>query len=187
MCVLPLFGMNDLTSARDCSYQVPKEVGKVGTESAAFIEPVAGRKDGIKAMFAKQTSSLAKPSSSQPKEQPSPSPSSVKRKRVATPPDEDAKEAKFGVTQKRPKIEKLDTWEDHDQIEYLGTSSTDDAGVCITFLLLSRANIGASTLAVQPQSKNRALSASPKKGKNSTKATLASSGSRAITDFFPQS
>jgi hypothetical protein len=38
------------------SYQVPKEIGKVGTESAKFIEPVADRKDGIMAMFAKQRS-----------------------------------------------------------------------------------------------------------------------------------
>jgi hypothetical protein len=38
------------------SYQVPKEVGKVGVESRAFIEPVATRKDGIKAMFEKQRS-----------------------------------------------------------------------------------------------------------------------------------
>ncbi|KAJ7216202.1 hypothetical protein B0H12DRAFT_992514, partial [Mycena haematopus] len=36
------------------SYQVPKEVGKVGTESSTFIEPVANRKDGIQAMFTKQ-------------------------------------------------------------------------------------------------------------------------------------
>jgi putative SOS response-associated peptidase YedK len=36
------------------SYQVPKEVGKVGTESPSFIEPIAGRKDGIQAMFSKQ-------------------------------------------------------------------------------------------------------------------------------------
>ncbi|KAG2363997.1 hypothetical protein BDR07DRAFT_1355727 [Suillus spraguei] len=35
-------------------YQVPKEVGKVGTESPAFVQPVATRKDGIEAMFAKQ-------------------------------------------------------------------------------------------------------------------------------------
>ncbi|KAF5314409.1 hypothetical protein D9619_011839 [Psilocybe cf. subviscida] len=35
-------------------YAVPKEVGKVGTESSTFIEPVAARKDGIAAMFAKQ-------------------------------------------------------------------------------------------------------------------------------------
>ncbi|KAG1731391.1 hypothetical protein EDB19DRAFT_1855927 [Suillus lakei] len=35
-------------------YQVPKEVGKVGAESPAFIQPVATRKDGIEAMFAKQ-------------------------------------------------------------------------------------------------------------------------------------
>ncbi|CAK5271034.1 unnamed protein product, partial [Mycena citricolor] len=35
-------------------YQVPKEVGKVGTESSTFIQPVAERKDGIQAMFARQ-------------------------------------------------------------------------------------------------------------------------------------
>ncbi|KAG1751327.1 uncharacterized protein EDB91DRAFT_600710 [Suillus paluster] len=35
-------------------YQVPKEVGKVGAESPAFVQPVATRKDGIEAMFAKQ-------------------------------------------------------------------------------------------------------------------------------------
>lgn len=37
-------------------YQVPKEIGKVGTESPTLIEPVAHRKDGIQAMFAKQRS-----------------------------------------------------------------------------------------------------------------------------------
>jgi hypothetical protein len=36
-----------------CSYQVPKEVGRVGTESQSFIEPVAKRKDGIQAMFSR--------------------------------------------------------------------------------------------------------------------------------------
>ncbi|KAG1848988.1 hypothetical protein F4604DRAFT_1593683 [Suillus subluteus] len=35
-------------------YQVPKEIGKVGTESSAFVQPVATRKDGIEAIFAKQ-------------------------------------------------------------------------------------------------------------------------------------
>jgi len=35
-------------------YAVPKEVGKVGAESATFIEPISQRKDGIEAMFAKQ-------------------------------------------------------------------------------------------------------------------------------------
>ncbi|RDB23522.1 hypothetical protein Hypma_009219 [Hypsizygus marmoreus] len=35
-------------------YQVPKEVGKVGTESSTFIEPITSRKDGIQAMFSKQ-------------------------------------------------------------------------------------------------------------------------------------
>ncbi|KAF8553610.1 DUF159-domain-containing protein [Imleria badia] len=45
----------DTTAPLQC-YQVPKEIGKVGTESAKFIEPVADRKDGIMAMFAKQRS-----------------------------------------------------------------------------------------------------------------------------------
>jgi len=35
-------------------YQVPHQVGKVGTESPTFIEPIASRKDGIQAMFTKQ-------------------------------------------------------------------------------------------------------------------------------------
>ncbi len=41
-------------------YQVPQEVGKVGTESPTFIEPIATRKDGIQAMFSKQKQSQAK-------------------------------------------------------------------------------------------------------------------------------
>lgn len=36
------------------SYAVPTEVGKVGTESPSFIEPITSRKDGIQAMFSKQ-------------------------------------------------------------------------------------------------------------------------------------
>ncbi|TEB30459.1 DUF159-domain-containing protein [Coprinellus micaceus] len=48
-------------------YQVPKEVGKIGNESPSFIEPVASRKDGIQAMFAKQKQAQTEPSSSQSK------------------------------------------------------------------------------------------------------------------------
>jgi hypothetical protein len=39
------------------SYRVPKEVGKVDAESPSFIEAIAERPDGIKAMFAKRASS----------------------------------------------------------------------------------------------------------------------------------
>jgi len=56
----------DTSVALTC-YQVPKEVGKVGTESASFIEPITNRKDGIEAMFSKQkmtTSQESQPSSS---------------------------------------------------------------------------------------------------------------------------
>ncbi|KAJ7223118.1 hypothetical protein GGX14DRAFT_657349 [Mycena pura] len=47
------------TCPLDC-YQVPQEVGKVGTESPTFIEPVATRKDGIQALFAKQAAVSSK-------------------------------------------------------------------------------------------------------------------------------
>jgi len=61
------------------SYQVPKEVGKVGTESSSFILPIAARKDGIEAMFSKQKQA-AKESSSAKKTK-SASLNSTKRKR----------------------------------------------------------------------------------------------------------
>lgn len=78
------------------SYQVPKEVGKVGTESPSYIEPVSQRKDGIEAMFAKAKSKLTvsfKPSappdrtmSTASVANPSPpSPPSQKRKRTLSP------------------------------------------------------------------------------------------------------
>jgi putative SOS response-associated peptidase YedK len=52
------------TSVPLTCYQVPKEVGKVGTESASFIEPITNRKDGIEAMFSKQKILPSQPSSS---------------------------------------------------------------------------------------------------------------------------
>jgi len=50
---------HDPNVALEC-YQVPQEVGKVGTESPTFIEPIAARKDGIQAMFSKQKQSQIK-------------------------------------------------------------------------------------------------------------------------------
>jgi hypothetical protein len=41
---------------RFARYQVPQEVGRVNAESPSFIVPVEERKDGIEAMFAKQSS-----------------------------------------------------------------------------------------------------------------------------------
>ncbi|KAK7441711.1 hypothetical protein VKT23_016376 [Stygiomarasmius scandens] len=58
---------HDANSPLEC-YQVPKEVGKVGTESSTFIQPISERKDGIQAMFLKQKSQkVASSSSSSPK------------------------------------------------------------------------------------------------------------------------
>jgi hypothetical protein len=87
---------------------VPKEVGKVGTESDKFIEPVAEREDGIKAMFSKQKANIS--------ESPRKTHGAEKRKRE----DLEAVEESFS---KHTKLEKIDAWEDDDTIEYLGTNN----------------------------------------------------------------
>lgn len=117
------------------SYQVPKEVGKVGTESSTFIEPVAERRDGIQALFAKQMRTKS-PSSSQG----SPS-KAAKRKRSASlqkvssdsPPKKASRAEKEvpqeiidlcdddGIENDNPKIEKMNTWESDSEIEYIDT------------------------------------------------------------------
>ncbi|KAF5376113.1 hypothetical protein D9615_007773 [Tricholomella constricta] len=72
----------DTSNPLEC-YQVPKEVGKVGTESASFIEPIANRKDGIQAMFSKQAS---KSSEKSPQSLQAPkAKASVKRSRSPSP------------------------------------------------------------------------------------------------------
>ena len=48
------------SGSNSISYQVPKEVGRVGNESPSFIQPVKERKDGIQAMFQKQIQTAAK-------------------------------------------------------------------------------------------------------------------------------
>lgn len=137
---------NWFTDGIHTSYQVPKEVGKVGTESPTFIQPIAQRKDGIQAMFAKQkTSKLASPattpassqsqSQSQPQPQPQlqsrsqPSTSLVKdkkRKRSMSPPKIYDKHETTTTTRKekdggakKKKVEKavISTWEDDSDIE----------------------------------------------------------------------
>jgi len=100
-------------------YRVPKEVGKVGMESPAFIHPIAGRKDGIQAMFAKQAAST----SSQPTK-------ATKRKRSTSPPQHflSTNETKSEPSMDaKPSADKLNTWEDDSAIEYVdGPSSTPD-------------------------------------------------------------
>ncbi|KAF8990255.1 hypothetical protein BDQ17DRAFT_1372147 [Cyathus striatus] len=81
----------------NCSYQVPKEVGKVGTESPSFIKPIAGRKDGIQAMFSRQRATKEKVPSTIP---------AVKRKRSPSPsPAKIEKSTGVQLTPKKPKRE----------------------------------------------------------------------------------
>ncbi|KAM5530855.1 hypothetical protein V8D89_015499 [Ganoderma adspersum] len=84
-------------------YQVPKEVGKVGTESATFVQPVAKRKDGIAAMFSKQLQS---------KTSAVPQPKMEKRK--GSPIDN------LGQEVKKAKVEifDVDAWQDDSEIHY---------------------------------------------------------------------
>lgn len=50
----------------DC-YPVPTEVGKVGAEDPSFVEPVSERKDGIEAMFKRQTQTKQASAEGKPK------------------------------------------------------------------------------------------------------------------------
>jgi hypothetical protein len=69
------------------SYPVPKEVGKVGTNSSTYIEPVSERKDGIASFFKKQeektqsgpSTTKAKPMATPVKSEPVHSPVRVKK------------------------------------------------------------------------------------------------------------
>ncbi|KAH9990829.1 hypothetical protein BJV77DRAFT_1060873 [Russula vinacea] len=78
-----LLGSYDEPDAPLECYAVPREVGKVGTESPTFIEPVQKRKDGIEAMFTRQT----KAAQAQQR-------SDTKRKRESVSPAKDEEEEK---------------------------------------------------------------------------------------------
>jgi len=116
---------SDQQSPLEC-YQVPKEVGKVGTESSTFIQPIAARKDGIQAMFAKQRSKTNSPSTS-----------ALKRKRTSAVPnngqvsDEDVLVSEPDSSQSKAKAQKLNAWEDTSDVEYVGQRREDPARLTI--------------------------------------------------------
>ncbi|KZV78993.1 DUF159-domain-containing protein [Exidia glandulosa HHB12029] len=47
-------------------YEVPPEVGKVGTDSPSYVLPISERKDGIQAMFSRQTKAKSSSSTATP-------------------------------------------------------------------------------------------------------------------------
>ncbi|TFK80769.1 DUF159-domain-containing protein [Polyporus arcularius HHB13444] len=89
-------------------YAVPKEVGKIGTDSPTFVEPIAERKDGIQAMFAKQTLKDTRTSAK-----------SSPRKRSASPTNDKTDVKGEAQSAKKAKIEKVNAWEDDSDIEYV--------------------------------------------------------------------
>ncbi|KAH9893960.1 hypothetical protein C8Q73DRAFT_745621 [Cubamyces lactineus] len=102
-------------------YQVPKEVGKIGTESPTFIQPIQERKDGIQALFAKQkqglTSSPSKPTTTST---PTASSKHAPKRSASEIKDDSGDDAPAG---KKAKVEKVNAWEDDSDIEYI-----DDPG-----------------------------------------------------------
>jgi hypothetical protein len=95
-------------------------VGKVGAESPTFVEPVSQRRDGIQAMFARQLDRNASPSMSQA------SPSKRKRNHSADPVAAPSKRLQLEVielceddSEDTPRVEKMNTWEDDSDIEYI--------------------------------------------------------------------
>ena len=81
MCAMPYA---DTMPLEKNSYAVPQEVGRVGVESPTFIEPVEKRKDGIEALFSRQTAKGTTPASS---------PQRGKRKRESSSPPVNEKPA----------------------------------------------------------------------------------------------
>ncbi|WWD18830.1 hypothetical protein CI109_103285 [Kwoniella shandongensis] len=75
-------GTGDLLKGKEGldSYPVPPEVGKIGTNSPTYIQPVSERADGIKSFFSKQAPSPAKS-----KKEPTPIPTkSVKSEPISS-------------------------------------------------------------------------------------------------------
>jgi hypothetical protein len=85
------------------SYAVPKEVGKVGVQSPTFIEPVQKRKDGIEAMFSRQTKAAQQQKSASRDTPPGAAAAeSGKRKRESSSPTEEMEEEKETGTSVSP-------------------------------------------------------------------------------------
>ncbi|KAI0324889.1 DUF159-domain-containing protein [Cubamyces sp. BRFM 1775] len=102
-------------------YQVPKEAGKIGTESPTFIQPIQERKDGIQALFARQQQGItSSPSKSTTTLTPT-TPSKHVPKRNASEIDDGG--GADGLADKKAKVEKVNAWEDDSDIEYI-----DDPG-----------------------------------------------------------
>lgn len=99
---------------------MPKEVGKIGTESPTFVQPVQDRKDGIQAMFAKQQKQQSQPTATSGT---NPTLTQRARKRSAPSPTDFKSSATTGESPtKKPKVEKLNTWEDDSDVEYVDDS-----------------------------------------------------------------
>ncbi|EMD35095.1 hypothetical protein CERSUDRAFT_116585 [Gelatoporia subvermispora B] len=143
---------SDTTSPLVC-YQVPKEVGKVGTESPTFIQPIAERKDGIAAMFVNQKQARSSPAS----------PARAKPKRNTSPPP-----TKADPAEQKPPTEKLNAWESDSEIEYIDSSAPSPE---------------VKIEKVDPtQDRSRKRKASPTKGPREThKASKGSSSSSALS------
>ena len=116
------------------SYAVPKEVGKVGVQSPTFIEPVQKRKDGIGAMFSRQTQAAQQQKSASRDTPPTAAAGSSKRKREPSSPTEEKGEEETGTLvpnaapsspAKRSKVKKKDPIKHEDSVDSEGNSDIE--------------------------------------------------------------
>lgn len=100
---------------------MPKEVGKVGSESPSFIEPVAERKDGIEAMFSKQTAAGSSTKSSQDIKPMVASPARSKRKHgdETNSPKKKTKAAHGDVAAMEPSVSSMKMEDEDSDIEII--------------------------------------------------------------------
>ncbi|EIN05900.1 DUF159-domain-containing protein [Punctularia strigosozonata HHB-11173 SS5] len=165
------------------NYPVPKEVGKVGTESDSFIRPISQRKDGIEAMFAKAKAKSprkitsasgdgrsfnAEPSSSAPA-----TPIKVtSHKRPRSHSSSPSPVKTVDELESEEKVEKLIAWDDSGQVEYIDEKPVPEAK-------------SLPPVPLTPTKKPRKSGATPSPRKKAKKDVTASSdGVPKITQFF---
>ncbi|KZT23040.1 DUF159-domain-containing protein [Neolentinus lepideus HHB14362 ss-1] len=171
--------------AKHCciSYQVPKEVGKTGTESPSFIQPISQRKDGIESMFAKA------------KQKQIQSANKLKRKRSSSPllaelfPDlsqesnvkqESGDAVKLESQEATSSKTKLNTWED-DELEYTDDEPKAHSQPMRDVVLVDSDAEDANTPDKRPTKVEASLKDSPSKKKAPNKKPK---GTKEITAFF---
>ena len=107
-------------------------MGKVGTESPTFIEPLSERRDGIQAMFAKQPQHLASQGSSTKRKLDLTSSTPLKKPRKGT--SHEIVDLCDDDGDDKP-LEKMNSWEDDSEIDYVNSSKGSASSTVSCYVL----------------------------------------------------